>query len=217
MSNYKDLTGMRFGKLVVLYRNGSRCSFSLWRCRCECGNECDVISTNLTRGNSTSCGCENRKRVVAARKKYDTPTDKKIARVYYGIMNRCYNENEPSYCYYGGRGITVCPEWKDKPENFVLWAKMNGYSQDLTIDRINVNGPYSPNNCRWATHVEQANNKRNNRWITVGGETHTIAQWARILGINVHTLENHVVEYPGYSSAEDYISKLLATKKGPKQ
>lgn len=209
MSNYKDLTGMRFGKLIVLFRNGSRCSFSLWRCRCDCGRECDVISTNLTRGNSTSCGCANRKNVIAARTKYSSDEDRKIARVYYGMKNRCYNPNEPSYVNYGGRGISICEEWYDKPEKFIEWAKSNGYSKELTIDRIDVNGDYSPSNCRWATQQDQANNKRNNRKITVNGETHTVAQWARILDINVHTLTNHSLNYPGYSSAEEYIKRLL--------
>jgi len=209
MSSCKDLSGMKFGKLTVMYRNGSRCGFALWRCKCECGNECDVLSTNLTNGRSKSCGCETIKRAVASRKKYYSEVDIRLASIYRGMMKRCYNKHEDAYPHYGGRGITICPDWKGKPENFLEWAKSNGYSKDLSIDRIDVDGPYSPHNCRWATKTEQANNKRNNKYITVRGETHTIAQWAHLLGINRSTLDNHVYQTERHSPVESYISSIL--------
>lgn len=97
------------------------------------------------------------------------------------MKQRCCGYNAKSYKHYGGRGITVCEEWRNSFEAFYEWAMANGYSDSLTLDRIDVNGNYEPSNCRWATMKEQNNNKRNNRNITYKGETHTLAQWIEIL------------------------------------
>lgn len=96
---------------------------------------------------------------------------------------RCFNENHQSYPHYGGRGITVCEEWRDNFQAFYDWAMANGYSDNLTIDRKDNDGNYEPSNCRWATNKEQANNKRNNRIITFEGETHDVTKWSEIKGI----------------------------------
>lgn len=110
---------------------------------------------------------------------------------YKGMMDRCYNKNVSNYHLYGGRGITVCEEWKNI-EEFEIWLKGTDYRKGLTLDRIDVNGNYSPQNCRWATKKEQANNRRNTKYLTYNGMTHTISEWAVITGINRSTLNNRV-------------------------
>ena len=106
----------------------------------------------------------------------------RLYRIWRGINDRCRNPKAPSYNLYGGRGITVCPEWRT-PQNFFDWAFDNGYSDNLTIDRIDCDKGYSPDNCRWITSDEQQRNKRNNVNITYKGETRCLAEWARITGI----------------------------------
>jgi hypothetical protein len=105
------------------------------------------------------------------------------------MLNRCYNKNNDNYKHYGKKGITICEDWKNSFESFVIWAKNNGYNDKLTIDRIDFNGNYCPENCRWVTMEEQANNKKNNIFITYNGKTQTIAQWSRELNIKRACLE----------------------------
>jgi hypothetical protein len=110
------------------------------------------------------------------------------------MKRRCSNPNYKWYANYGGRGIKVCDEWQ-KFEPFCDWAMANGYTEELTIDRIDIDGNYSPSNCRWVDMVTQNNNKRTNRLITFNNETHTMKEWSRILGIKYHTLENRLNKY----------------------
>ena len=114
---------------------------------------------------------------------YADKTKLRIHRTWQNMIWRCYRKEHASYKYYGDRGITVCDEWQ-KFEPFYKWALANGYKNNLTIDRVNVNGNYEPSNCRWATPKQQANNKRTSRKITFNGETKTISEWAEILGIS---------------------------------
>lgn len=116
---------------------------------------------------------------------------------YRAMMDRCYRKEANNYDFYGGRGIKVCPEWHDI-QTFELWVEKSGFQKGLSIERINVNEDYSPNNCRWATPKEQANNRRNTVYIEYRGERHTITEWADILGINRSTLNNRV--YRGWES-----------------
>lgn len=111
---------------------------------------------------------------------------------YTKMKRRCYNPEDIGYIHYGGRGIKVCDEWKDNPSSFFKWAKENGYRDDLTIDRIDVNGNYEPSNCRWATKKEQARNKTNNRWYTFNGKTQVLSDWAMEYEMNVATLRNRL-------------------------
>lgn len=113
------------------------------------------------------------------------------ARLYVAWNNmrqRCTNAARPDFQWYGGRGITVCPEWADSFPAFQAWAVENGYDDHLTLDRIDTNGPYSPGNCRWATRKDQANNRRTNRFLTLDGRTQSIKQWADELGIDNTTI-----------------------------
>ena len=110
---------------------------------------------------------------------------------YHSMMDRCYRKTAKNYPFYGGRGIEVCPEWHNI-ENFEKWAMQSGFQKGMSLDRINVNGDYSPDNCKWATPAEQANNRRNTIYLEYNGEKHTISEWAEKLGINRSTLNNRI-------------------------
>lgn len=194
MGKFIDLTGQKFGRLTVIERaennkNGS----SQWVCRCECGNNKVVFIGNLKNGHTTSCGCLQREQAVKANTKHGM----KHTRIYNewcGINRRCYNQNDRCYNNYGGRGITICDEWKNDFQAFYNWAMANGYADDLTIDRIDVNGNYEPSNCRWITRKEQGNNTRRNHLLTYNGKTQTLAQWADEIGISYDTLCSRIVQ-----------------------
>ena len=186
-----DLTGRRFNKLIVVekaYKNGY---FVYWRCKCDCGNETIVYSGNLTGGVTRSCGCYNKERIKEANVTHGD-SDTRLYSIYLGMKNRCYNKNEPAYNRYGGRGIKVCDEWREKGTGFVSfkqWALKNGYSDKLTIDRIDVNGNYEPSNCRWADIYTQANNKRSNRYFIYNGVKKSMAEWSKDLGISYSVIQ----------------------------
>lgn len=171
-----DLTGKRFGDWEVLYEEPQEKYRRKWRCRCVCGKESSVWQDNLTRGLSTGCGC----RAIKARADKTRTHGKRHTRLYTvwcNMRRRCYYTADSSYKNYGGRGITVCDEWlgHDGFQNFWNWAYASGYDENApkgqcTLDRINVNGNYCPENCRWITMGQQARNKQNTVWVEFGGE-----------------------------------------------
>ncbi len=122
-------------------------------------------------------------------------TGTRIHNIWRGMRSRCYNPNVKCFKNYGGKGIRLCDEWNESFMSFYQWSIKNGYSDDLTIDRINVNENYSPSNCRWLDIKAQENNRSNNRLITFNGETHTEAQWSDITGIERRTLNSRLVRY----------------------
>lgn len=188
MSKIIDLTGRRFERLeVISYAGKNNRGENMWNCRCDCKNITKVKTYNLTSGNVKSCGCLLKEKGYMIK---HGMRDKRIYRIYKGMKQRCLNQNSPRYDCYGGRGITICPEWLGEhgAENFIKWAFDNGYAEDLTLDRENNNKGYSPDNCRWITREEQMNNTRYNKIIEFEGEKHTIAEWSRIKEIKYPTL-----------------------------
>lgn len=183
MSNIENLTGMVFGRLTVIERADDHICPSgqhirQWKCRCSCGNTTIVSSRNLKTGNTASCGCKS-----TERKTKHNLWNSRIYKIYYGMKARCYSSATPNYNDYGGRGIKICDEWKDDFMSFYNWSMANGYSDELSIDRIDVDGDYSPENCRWVDKIVQANNCRNTYYVTYKGVTKPISDWCRELGL----------------------------------
>lgn len=191
----EDLSGRRYGRLTVMYQNGFRYKPSgqrtvLWHCRCDCGVEKDIPASTLRNGHSMSCGCLNvelssSRATVHGGCKQENLED--IYKIWRRMKNRCYQKSNNRYKDYGGRGIKICAEWLEYP-NFRAWAIKSGYKEGLSIDRADVNGDYCPENCRWATAVQQANNRRTSHYVKYNGETKTVSEWAREFGLNYSTL-----------------------------
>lgn len=200
---------MRCGRLTVIGRASnvvlpSGVVKTMWHCKCDCGNEKDVWSHSLLYGLTKSCGCLQ-KEVVVNRNTTHGMAGTRLNRIFSAMKTRCYNESFPEYQNYGGRGIKICDEWLDDPSSFYNWANMSGYMDDLSIDRIDVNGNYCPENCRWSDRTAQANNKTNNIILSYNNETHTMAEWAKIIGIDKQTLKDRIRRY-GWS-VEDALTK----------
>lgn len=196
MGKFIDLTGQRFEKLTVLSKayskKAKRGTRVYYNCVCDCGNKTVVAAANLRTGKVKSCGCIKAERLKNDYTKHGKSHKSRLYNIWVGMRQRCYNSKALAYKYYGGRGIAVCEEWRNDFLTFYNWAMANGYNDNLTIDRVNVNGNYEPLNCRWVNTEEQANNTRANHLITYNNETHTMAEWARIYNINYSTLRARV-------------------------
>ncbi len=188
--NFVDISGWVYGKLTVIKRVQSSYN-TKWLCRCECGNETVVDKGNLSSGRQVSCGCHNRlmaKNGHTIHNKSKTP----IYRVWSGMITRCYNPKFVHYKDYGGRGITVCDEWRN--DFMVFYNDMyEGYKKGLELDRVEVNGNYEKKNCRWATQKENARNKRNTFYLTVDGNTKPLSQWAEEQGTPYHSVYKRAI------------------------
>jgi len=195
MAKIKDLTGQRFGRLMVLYDTGERKNRNVvWHCRCDCGNELDVRSGDLVSIHTTSCGCYQRQRAAEVNTVHGMTREETFHSIYWAwcsMLQRCENPDNKGYKNYGFRGIKVCDEWH-KFIPFCDWALANGWQKGLQLDRINNNGNYEPCNCRWATPQENNRNRRNNHMITFAGKTQCLAAWSDDTGIGYFTLRNRI-------------------------
>lgn len=187
----QNLIGYKLGRLTVLEWHGkNKQGCNTWLCECECGNKVVVRTADLNSGHTKSCGClakDSFRKVITKHEKRNT----RLYSIWANMRSRCNNPNTGYFDRYGGRGITICEEW-ERFETFYEWSMSNGYSDNLTIDRIDNNKGYSPENCRWASASEQNSNTRRNHLITYNGKTQTMTQWAEEIGIPARTLETRL-------------------------
>lgn len=189
MGRIKDLTGKRFGRLTVIEFAGTKGRNAFWKCQCDCGRVIVVKSCYLTSGDTKSCGCLKLERVASLTAKHKM-SKTKIFNVWAGILGRCFNRNDSKFADYGGRGITVCDEWR---KDFVAFyehvSKLEHFGEDgYSLDRIDNDGNYEPANVRWATPTEQSRNKRNNIVVEYNGEKICLKEAAERSGIKYMTL-----------------------------
>lgn len=185
-----DITGMQFGDWTVLYEEPKEGYDRIWRCRCVCGTEKSVFQGNLTQGKSKGCGCSARDRLSDINRTHGK-RHTRLYNVWCNMRRRCYSSNNSHYKYYGGRGIKVCDEWLGKNgfQNFWDWAYSNGYDEDAphgecTIDRIDVNGNYCPENCQWINSSKQMRNRTDTHWVEFDGEVLSLAEFCDKYGIS---------------------------------
>ena len=187
-ANRLKLDGKRFGRLSVIeFASTTSYGKTMWKCRCDCGCEKIVAGSHLTSGAVQSCGCLGKEKRALSSTTHGG-RNSNLYGVWAGMKSRCSNPNNEHYKNYGGRGIAVCAEWESDFQSFSTWALANGYSVGLTIERINNDGNYCPENCRWANRVEQIRNRRTTLHIEISGDTKTLKEWAEESDIPYTTL-----------------------------
>lgn len=179
-----DITNNKYGKLTVLRKDKTGSGGSKWECICECGNVSIHNSSDLRNGRVNSCGCNKTKAVTT-----HGMSSTNIYRRWQCMISRCHNKSDDGYYLYGARGIKVCESWH-KFENF--YEDMGDAPKGRSLDRIDNNKDYSPENCRWATYKQQSRNKRNNRLITFNGATKTMMEWGEITGLGWDRLRGRI-------------------------
>ena len=187
-----DLAGIKFGRFTAQTSiPGSR---PHWRCLCECGTIKDVYASELIRGKVRSCGCmakdQLRKISNGNKRKYSRSNFKRERSSWENMIDRCHNEKSVGFKNYGAKGVYVCERWRDSFENFL--KDMGPRPSEKTLDRIDPHQGYFPENCRWSTRKEQANNRKNNRLLTYKGKTQTISQWSDETGVKWHTIRTRL-------------------------
>lgn len=210
-SNFKDITGQKFGRLTAIERAGvNKYNYATWKCVCECGKEVVVSGNSLRNGNTKSCGCYNRQksteRIVALNTKHGK-SHTRLFCVWSSMIDRCESPKSISFPHYGAKGISICDEWRNDFEAFYEWAMSQGYDPlakrgEYTIDRIDNNKGYSPDNCRLANYREQADNRRSTRFFEYGDKRMNLADWARYYGRSKGAFES--------MSDEDILRKIEA-------
>lgn len=178
-----DIVGKKFGKLKVISFSEKRNGRAYWNCLCDCGNYCIIERSALICGKTKSCGCY---KIQRAREANITHGQRytRLYSIYNKMIQRCYNKNNPKYKNYGMRGILICDKWLNNFTEFYNWAINNGYTDKLTIERINVNKGYEPANCKWIPAKEQAKNRTTNIIITISGEKDILSEWCKKFAIN---------------------------------
>jgi len=182
-----NLVGQRFTRLTVVEECGRRNTFKLWRCVCDCGNEVFVTTGHLRNGDTKSCGCYNVDNQRNLHVKHGQ-TGSRLYGIWNNMRRRCCDKGHIRYDRYGARGIKVCEEWDNSFESFAQWAKETGYNDNLSIDRINNNGDYRPDNCCWSTPTKQARNRETS--CIIHGKS--VAEWAEVLGVNYNLLRQRI-------------------------
>lgn len=189
-----NLINKKFNKLLVIDKAFTKNREVYWKCICECGNTIYVSTANLNSNRVKSCGCLKLERLLER----STTHNKSKTRIYHiwkSMRQRCYNENDYSYKNYGGREIKVCDEWYNDFTAFYNWSIEHNYQENLTIDRIDNNGNYEPENCRWVSKLIQSNNTRFNKYITINNETKSLADWCRYYNLNYNSVEQRINRY----------------------
>ncbi len=225
----EDLTGKRFGRLTVIKFTPTDNHHTYWKCKCDCGNITTVTRSALKAGDIVSCGCYRKENARFMFKYKHGISKTRQYRIWQSMIRRCYDKEHKSYKFYGAKGITVCDEWKNDATAFYNWAMKNGYQDNLTLDRIDGNCNYAPNNCRWITMKEQQRHRSNNVFVILNGVKMTLAQASEVSGIHQGTLRTRytkgergetlfrpvknkivVVEYNGEKKTLLDISRLLS-------
>lgn len=223
MGKIIDMTGWKMwehgvpdSKLTVIQLGENKTSKShkaIWECKCSCGSDKIVLATrgDLINGKIRSCGCL---KVEANKSRCETHGESKtrLYRIWCGMRDRCYNQNNKKYCNYGGRGISICDEWRSY-HGFRCWALENGYADDLSIDRIDVSGDYEPSNCRWTNSITQSNNRTNNHIVEFENKTMTVSELAAILKMPYNTVSSRI-NHLGYSANDCANTPIGCSKKG---
>lgn len=193
----REHIGEKYGRLTVvdiIPSVNARKGYS-WKCRCECGKETAVSPYKLITGKTKSCGCGKRDRVKTD-PLFDRTTHggrhERLYHIWHGMKQRCERKGNNDYHNYGGRGISVCKEWRNDYSAFKEWALSNGYTDELTIERKNVDGNYCPENCAWISSKAQARNRRTSHWVEYNGERHIVTEWAEIYGVEACALYNRL-------------------------
>ena len=184
--------GQKFGELVIIKlhhkkqyidKKGVIRNREYYLCQCDCGNIKVIEKSQLTTGHTKSCGCLQKK-ITSKKHKTHGLSKNKIYFIWCSMKDRCYRQNSNDYLNYGGRGITICDEWKNDFKTFYQWAINNGYKEGLTIERINVNDNYKPSNCTWIENALQSKNKTNSHYLTYNDKTQIIEDWAKEMKLN---------------------------------
>ena len=204
-----DITGEKFGRLTVIGLDDERSTRkTYWYCQCECGNIKSVRSDSLKCGAISSCGClkKEQDKINLTKHHSHLQSGTRLYHIWAGMKKRCYDCHNVKYSNYGGRGIKMCEEWRNDFNVFYDWACKNGYSEELTIDRINVNGDYEPNNCRWADVKTQNNNRTSNIRITIGNATKCLKEWCDVFDVSYSKIHARYIRN-GFISIDDLFNR----------
>lgn len=191
MKNFIDLSGQRFGRLLVLNFKERVNKHTIFLCKCDCGKIVESSSNILRVGKKVSCGCYNLE-LIKKRSITHGLSKHPLFRTWCDMKNRCYFKKHNRYANYGGKGILICKEWLDDFKVFYDWAIESGWEHGLTIDRIKNDKNYEPSNCRWATMKEQNSNRTTCKYLTFNGKTMIITQWAQKLNLSYSTLNRRL-------------------------
>lgn len=217
----EDIVGKKYGEWTILGYAPKVNRMKRVKCQCSCGKICERYFKHLKSGASKSCGHQNWKencrQIGKGNLKYTNfnVADTRLYSTWKNMKKRCYCKNNERYKNYGARGIKICDEWLNDFMSFYNWAINNGYKENLTIDRINNDGNYEPNNCRWATAKQQANNRRKlktSRYLTYKNKSQTVTEWCKEYNINYSTLSCRInkLKWNDEKALKDFIERKKA-------